>query len=95
MENTTCRAINERQVVQFYYEGELRIVEPHCHGITTAGNQGLRAYQTDGYSSSGKMGWKMYDLGKAAGIELLGGFNGTRPGYKRNDRGMSTIYCEL
>ena len=95
MNNTICGAINQRRIVRFYYEGELRVVEPHCHGITTAGNQGLRAFQTEGYSSSGTMGWKMFDLGKATGIELSGSFKGSRSGYKKNDQGMSKIYCQL
>ena len=96
MNSIICSAISQKRVIQFYYENELRIVEPHCHGITTAGNEGLRAYQIDGYSSSGNMGWKMYDLGKAEGVQLLpDNFNGARQGYKKNDRGMSRIYCEL
>ncbi len=95
MNTKICEAINRRRIIQFYYEGELRIVEPHCHGLTTAGNRGLRAFQTDGYSSSGTMGWKMYDLSKVTAIKLLDSFSGSRPGYKRNDRGMSIIYCEL
>ena len=95
MNSTICEAIKQKRIIQFRYEGELRIIEPHCHGITTAGNEGLRAYQINGYSSSGKMGWKMYDLSKSSNVELLNNFIGPRLGYKRNDRGMSTIYCEL
>lgn len=95
MDNTICRAINEIRVVEFYYDGKPRVVEPHCHGITTAGNNGLRAYQIYGYSSSGKMGWKMFDLSKVTAIKLSGRFHGARPGFKKNDRGMSRIYCEL
>ncbi|MDT7832034.1 hypothetical protein RQM59_06560 [Flavobacteriaceae bacterium S356] len=91
-----CEAIFQKKVIQFYYDGELRIVEPHCYGITTAGNQGLRAYQIDGYSSSGNYGWKMYDLGKAVNIEMLTNhFFNIRDGYKRSDKGMSRIYCEI
>lgn len=89
-------AIKNLQIIQFYYDGDLRIVEPHCYGETTAGNLGLRAFQIDGYSSSGKMGWKMYDLGKAERIEILTDvFDGPRPGYSKRDKGMSIIYAEL
>jgi hypothetical protein len=89
-------AIENQNVVEFYYEEELRIVEPHCYGKTTAGNEGLRAFQTGGFSSTGKMGWKMYDLGKANGIEVSDEiFDGPRPGYNPGDKGMSVIYAEL
>jgi hypothetical protein len=91
-----CEAISHRRVIQFYYDGELRIVEPHCHGITTAGNQGLRAYQIGGYSSSNKYGWKMYDLGKSNNIVITpNSFPRARNGYKKGDSGMMQIYCEL
>jgi len=96
MKNEVVNAIANRNVIEFYYEGELRVVEPHCYGKTTAGNEGLRAYQIDGYSSSGTMGWKMYDLAKAENINVtIVPFDGPRAGYKRGDRGMSSIYVEL
>lgn len=91
-----CKAIENKNLVEFFYGGGIRIVEPHCHGITTAGNEGLRAFQVKGYSSSGTMGWKMFDLKKATNIKMLDEtFPGPRQGYKRGDRGMSKIYCEL
>ena len=96
MNNLINEAIENRNVIQFYYENELRVVEPHCYGITTAGNEGLRAFQTDGYSSSGKMGWKMYDLGKAENIEITNDtFQNPRIGYKKGDKGMDEIFIEL
>jgi len=96
MNNLIIEASENRNVIQFYYESELRVVEPHCYGITTAGNEGLRAFQTDGYSSSGKMGWKMYDLSKAENLEIIAEtFSNPRPGYKKGDKGMDEIYTEL
>ena len=91
-----CTAIKNKQLLEFYYEGGNRIVEPHCYGLTTAGNEGLRAFQVAGYSSSGKMGWKMFDLAKADDIAILDDtFSFPRSGYKRGDKGMANIYCEL
>lgn len=96
MNNLVIEAIEKQKVIQFYYENELRIVEPHCYGITTAGNEGLRSFQIDGYSSSGKMGWKMYDLNKAENIEILEEtFSNPRSGYKKGDKGMDEIFSEL
>jgi len=45
-----CAAIRTRSVIQFYYDGGLRTVEPHCHGVSKDGNELLRGYQTGGYS---------------------------------------------
>ncbi len=96
MNQKIIKAIENLNVVEFYYDGELRVVEPHCYGITTARNEGLRAYQIDGYSSSGKLGWKMYDLGKAEDLVITeDSFDGPRNGYKRGDKGMDEIYAEI
>lgn len=73
MNTDIIKAIQNLNVIEFYYESKLRVVEPHCYGETTAGNEGLRAYQIDGYSSTGKFGWKMYDLGKAD--DITGGYS--------------------
>lgn len=96
MNQEIINAIENQLIVEFYYENELRVVEPHCYGITTTGNEGLRAYQIDGYSSSGKLGWKMYDLEKAEDLVITeDSFDGPRAGYKRGDKGMDEIYAEL
>ena len=96
MNTTIIEAIKNQVVIQFDYEGEPRIVEPHCYGETLAGNEGLRAFQIGGYSSSGKMGWKMYDLSKASSIEVTDDtFNGPRPDYNPGDKGMSRIFTEI
>lgn len=95
MNNQIIEAIENQNIIEFSYDGELRIVEPHCYGKTTAGNEGLRAYQIDGFSSSGKMGWKMYDLGKADDIEVSNDTFNTRSDYKPGDKGMSKIYAEI
>lgn len=97
MANEVCRAIRNRRVLEFTYEGYNRIVEPHCHGRTQRGNECLRAYQTRGGSSSGKVpDWKMFTVAKMSGVSVSNNtFSGTRPGYNPNDKGMISIHCNL
>lgn len=97
MRNTISQAIRNRQVLTFTYDGYHRTVEPHCHGITTAGNEALRCYQTAGGSSSGKVpDWHMMKVDKIVGLTVTPSvFAGPRPGYNRGDRGMSTIFEQL
>lgn len=95
MNQEIIEAIENQNVIEFNYEGELRIVEPHCYGLTSKGNEGLRAYQVGGYSSSGSMGWKMYDLGKADDIEVTEETFETRSDYKQGDKHMSKIFVEI
>lgn len=94
MKEELIKSIENQTVVIFNYDGGSRTVEPHCYGLTLAGNEGLRAYQIAGYSSSGKMGWKMYDLSKASNIVFTDETFVQRPDYKRGDKGMSQIFKE-
>lgn len=95
MIETIIDAIEGQNLLQFDYEGEQRIVEPHCYGLTTKGNEAIRAYQVDGYSSSGKMGWKLYDMAKADSFEVLSETFEVESDYKKGDKGMSRIFCEI
>lgn len=96
MKTEICNSIRSQNLIEFSYDGGNRIVEPHCYGITTAGNEGLRAYQVEGFSSSGKMGWKMFDLSQAKNLVILDTkFISPRIGYKKGDKGMSRIFEEI
>lgn len=96
MRETILKAIEKQLLLELYYDGAIRIVEPHCYGLTTKGNEAIRAFQVGGYSSSGKMGWKLYDLSKASSISLLDEkFNYPRDGYRSGDSAMSIIYTQL
>jgi hypothetical protein len=97
MRNTISQAIKDRRILIFTYDGYSRTVEPHCHGITTAGNEAIRCYQTAGGSSSGTVpGWHMMTVNKIIGLTVSPSvFAGPRPGYNRGDKGMSTIFEQL
>jgi len=95
MNNKVISAIKNKNVITFDYESESRTVEPHCYGLTTRENEAIRAYQIDGYSSSGTMGWKLYDLSKADNIEILKETFDVRDGYRRGDKNMSRIFIEI
>ncbi|UCC95940.1 MAG: hypothetical protein JSW40_04115 [Candidatus Omnitrophota bacterium] len=97
MKNEICQAIHEKKIVTFSYDGGTRTIEPHCYGISKSGNELLRAYQTGGYSESGKsVGWKLFSVNKISKFEVsTDTFNDSRPQYNPNDKAMSTIYCCL
>lgn len=92
-----CRAIHERRVLRFYYDGGIRDVEPHCHGCSKDDNDLLRGYQIGGYSSSGEpVGWKMFRLDRLSGLVVTETtFHGARPEYDPHDNRMATVYCCL
>ncbi|QXV66448.1 hypothetical protein INP83_05020 [Mucilaginibacter sp. 21P] len=90
------KAIQSQFLIEFEYDGGIRVVEPHCHGLSLKGNHVLRAYQVDGYSSTGAYGWKLYDISKVTTIIIREDiFPSVRTGYSKGDKGMISIYCEL
>jgi len=92
-----CDAIKSRLVVQFYYKGHRRVVEPHLVGEKTNGVIELSAWQIGGYSESGKQPpWRNYILDEITNFRSTGeNFSGIRPGYNPNDQTMSRIICRL
>ena len=57
-----CEAIDTQKVIKFLYKGQPRIAEPYIYGISAAGKYILLAYQTGGYSSTNKFGWKLFEI---------------------------------
>lgn len=92
-----CEAIEGRDVIQFQYDGGLRIVEPFCYGESSKGNLVLRGFQIDGFSSSGaSTGWKLFKKDEMHDISLYGiKFTQIRPHYNPNDKGMVRIICNV
>lgn len=97
MDQRIVDAVREMRLVQFTYDGHHRIVEAHAYGVTTAGHEAIRCYQVAGSGSDGaSTGWHMMLESKVVGLEVLGEcFRESRAGYRRGDRGMCRIYCEL
>lgn len=97
MDQRIAGAVREMRLLQFTYDGHHRIVETHAYGITTAGHEAIRCYQVAGSGSDGaSTGWHLMLESKVIGLEALDEcFHQPRPGYRKGDRGMSTIYCEL
>jgi len=97
MNQTICEAIQNMHLLSFNYKNHKRVVEPHTHGISTTGNECMRCYQISGDSSSGKVpGWKMMTIDKITDLSLSQvKFSEPRPKYKKGDKHMTTIFCEL
>jgi predicted DNA-binding transcriptional regulator YafY len=96
MDKSIIQAVQNQQLLRFNYDGGERVVEPHCYGQTSKGNDAIRAFQVRGYSSSGTLGWRLFKLSEATSIEVLEeAFENPRSDYKRGDKGMSVIYAEV
>ena len=93
---TIIDAIKDRTILKFQYSGRLRTVEPHAVGRSRAGNPVLRCFQIEGGHVTSGHEWDLCKLSGIGSLENTGvSFSGTRPGYVRDDRHMTTIYAQL
>lgn len=95
MDSVIIDAIDNRKLLSFFYDGGIRTVEPYCYSIGTKGHELLRAYQVSGYSSSGKLDWKLFEVRKISSLSSEGSFATNRPAYKKGDKLIPTIVTEI
>ncbi len=97
MENIIREAIENKQVIEFSYKNDLRIVEPFVLGVSSSGKISLRAYQIGGFSSdSNNTGWKLFTLDKIDKLRIrTDNFTGIREYYNSNDSALNPIYARI
>lgn len=87
-----CDAIRNRQRIRFVYHGKSRKGEPQCYGISKRGREALRVHLIEG----GSRPEQMFILDEAESFEILNEtFEKPGPNFKRGDKDMVHIFCEL
>jgi hypothetical protein len=97
MNTAICDAIKKKAVITFEYNGSLRIVEPQCHGISSAGNEILRGVQINGGKRSVEsIVGKLFDVSKMSNLREAGrNFLDPAPNHNPNDKAMKLVHCCL
>lgn len=96
MLNALKAAIRDRKYISFTYSGMVREAQPAAVGVSRAGNEVLRCYQTAGGHVRPGHEWDLCDLSRIQGLSVLEKtFENDPPGYRRGDRHMTHIYAEL
>lgn len=98
MKEIICDAINKRLVIQFYYDGELRIVEPFVLGYhKDTGNLVLRSFRVGGFSKSEREPfWRLFDTSLIQNLQVTKkSAMSKREFYNPNDKHMSQIICNV
>lgn len=92
-------AIKRRVLLRFRYDGRLRIVEPYCFGLSTRGQEALRAIQVRGSNAAGPAlvrSGKLWTVSKMSDVRLLPeAFVPDDPNYNPNDKAMARIYYRI
>ena len=92
-----CQALQSGHCLEVRYDGYVRIVEVHACGWTKEGHAVMRVWQVRGGSvSSEPVGWKLLRLDETVGLALLNELSAApRQSYKRGDRAIKRIVCQL
>jgi len=92
-----CEAIGNRQMLRLFYAGGFRTVEPYVYGTSSAGNEVLSAFQTQGHSQSGaSKGWKMFKVEEISQLSVSPErFLHNQPDYNPQEPGVEIIFCRI
>jgi hypothetical protein len=92
-----CEAIRRRVLLEFHYQGKLRVVAPYCHGVSTRGNEVLRAIQVRGTSRSGGLGigklWYVSEIDEPRMLDEA--FAPDDRQYNPDDSAMKHVHCRV
>lgn len=91
------KAIHERRLITFRYDGLMRKAEPYTYGINKKGHEALSAFQVAGFSKSGNRPmWRLYLISEMRNLQITDEtFSAVRSGYKRNDSRMERIFAQI
>jgi hypothetical protein len=92
------KAIQNRNLVAFQYDGHQRVVVPAAFGRhATSGNEVLRGYQVEGTGKSRPVPfWDLFLTGKMSDVEILDRqFTEDPPSYSRDDKHIRPIHAQL
>jgi hypothetical protein len=83
-------AIQGARVLRVRYDGGERLIEPHCYGRGSQGQELLRCFQASGHSNSGQpFAWKLFRVGEMQVVELTDEvFETPRTDYNPDDKVM-------
>jgi hypothetical protein len=92
-----CEAIRQLKVLEFLYDEAHRVVHPYCHGVTTTGNETLRAVQVGGRTRPGGLGFgKLWTVARMSEVRVTDrAFVPDDPNYNPDDSAMATIHCRV
>ena len=92
-----CDAIREQRFLQFQYNGRWRVVYPCAHGWLPTDNEALRAHEVSLVGGRVRVApGKLFRIDQMSGVTVTDQqFVEPPPGYRRGDRGMMRIHCQL
>lgn len=95
--DTASQALRSARLLELRYDGWSRAVEVHAVGYSREGHPLMRVWQVSGGSNSNEpRGWKLMRCDEAVSADVgAEASEAPRPGYRRGDRAMSRIICEL
>lgn len=98
MNTTICDAIRDGEIIEFEYDGMIRIIEPFIYGTDSKGIHLLKGFQIGGFNKKNDNSyiWDTYEVDLMGTVKFIGKkFTEKRAGYEPEDPVFSSIYCRI
>lgn len=96
-DDIACVALKQGKLLELRYDGFVRSVEVHAVGRSRKGEIVIACWQVRGGSVSNEpVGWKLMKVAEVgSAVTTDEASQAPREGYRRGDRRMAEIFCEL
>ena len=91
-----CDAIRRRRLLMFAYADQLRVIEPHAYGASSAGHELLSGWMRAGLSRiDPEGGWRNFRMDQLTALQPLDELFIPRPDYNPEDARWGEVYCRI
>lgn len=89
-----CQAVVAGHLVALSYGGYDRLVEPHLHGYTAAGEEVVLCWQREGGSiSADSSHWRLFRIRQIEDFSILEAAFAPRPDFSPLTREIRSVHC--
>jgi predicted DNA-binding transcriptional regulator YafY len=93
-----CRAIEEKKLIEIWYKGQNRVVEPHDFGVQKGVDRllGFQLRSSRAAFGTDTVGWRLFDLDKIESVVILDmPFKGSRQIQAQQHHTWDTLYTRV
>ena len=82
-------AVQDRRRIRFWYDNEIRTVEPHCYGSSASGTESMVGFQL------GSNAWRWFHVPGMTRVSVMSETFEPRADYIEDQPGVAVIFAQV